>query len=454
MSFDAAAPARAPQSGDAVVVLDRVGKLCPAARPSLLDALRNRITQGFAALSDISLTVRQGETLGILGSNGAGKSTLLQIIVGVLAPTSGTVKRQGRVAALLELGAGFNPLWTGRRNAEFYCMVQGCDRATMPARLREIEDFADIGGFFDRPMRTYSSGMFMRVAFAAAMASDPDIFIVDEALAVGDARFQKKCFGYFTQLQAQGKTIILVSHDPMLVSRFCTHGVVLDGGRLVMHGSARDAAAAYMGLIHGGDAGVPDGQSDTGSDVASAGEVTPPGAHDTGGDVGRAHFRWPPEDAAWRMRPHYNREEAVLGRMIGHITDLVLTDAGGAICGPTVAAGSRLTLTAQIRALCDVEKPHFGLMITTQEDAIVAAVSNTMLGAPDVPLRAGEVLTVGFTFDLPLARGDYFIDFGLAEAAGENLDVLEWRRGVGHLVVTNSSNATGIVDTRAVYRRT
>lgn len=449
MSFEASALARAPQSGDAVVVLDRVGKLFPAARPSLLDALRNRITQGFAALSDISLTVRQGETLGILGSNGAGKSTLLQIIVGVLAPTSGTVTRQGRVAALLELGAGFNPLWTGRRNAEFYCMVQGCDRATMPARLREIEDFADIGAFFDRPMRTYSSGMFMRVAFAAAMASDPDIFIVDEALAVGDARFQKKCFGYFTQLQAQGKTIILVSHDPMLVSRFCTHGVVLDGGRLVMHGSARDAAAAYMGLIHGGDAGAPDGQSDTDADVASAGEVTPPGGH----DPGRHLFRWPPEDAAWRTRPHYNREEAVLGRMIGHITDLVLTDAEGSICGPTVAAGSRLTLTAQIRALCDVQKPHFGLMITTQEDAIVVAVSNTMLGEPDIPLRAGEELTVGFTFDLPLARGDYFIDFGLAEAAGESLDVLEWRRGVSHLVVTNSSNATGIVDTRAVYRR-
>ncbi len=118
-----------------------------------------------------------------------------------------------------------------------------------------------------------------------------------------------------------------------------------------------------------------------------------------------------------------------------------------------VAAGSRPTLTAQIRALCDVQKPHFGLMITAQGDAIVAAASNTMLGEPDVPLRAGEELTVGFTIDLPLARGDYLIDFGLAEAAGESLDVLEWRRGVSHLVVTNSGNATGIVDIRAVYRR-
>ncbi|MGQ3227656.1 MAG: Wzt carbohydrate-binding domain-containing protein [Blastomonas fulva] len=152
-------------------------------------------------------------------------------------------------------------------------------------------------------------------------------------------------------------------------------------------------------------------------------------------------------------RAHVNRKEPVLRRMIGHINDLVLTDAEGSICEPMVAAGSRLTLTAQIRALCDVQKPHFGLMITAQEDAIVAAASNTMLGEPDVPQRAGEELTVGFTIDLPLARGDYLIDFGLAEAAGESLDVLEWRRGVSHLVVTNSGNATGIVDTRAVYRR-
>lgn len=431
MSFDASAPARPPQPGDAAVVLDRVGKLFPASRPSVLDALRNRITKGFAALSDINLTVRQGETLGILGSNGAGKSTLLQIIVGVLTPTSGSITRQGRVAALLELGAGFNPLWTGRRNAEFYCMVQGCDRATMPARLREIEDFADIGGFFDRPMRTYSSGMFMRVAFAAAMASDPDIFIVDEALAVGDARFQKKCFGYFSDLQRSGKTIILVTHDPMLVSRFCTRGVVLDRGRMVMQGSAQDAAAVFMGMTHGEGVAQSEPVAAVGAALASA----------------------PAQADAFKARPHYNPDEKVVGRCIGHIADLVLTDASGAICGQTIAAASRITLTAQMRALCDVERPHFGMMITTSDDVIVAAVSNTMLGAPDVPVSAGEALAVGFTFDLPLVRGDYFVDFGIAEAFDQGLDVLEWRRGVFHFTVATSSNASGIAETSAVFLR-
>lgn len=200
------------------------------------------------ALHGVSFEVKRGETLGIIGRNGSGKSTLLQILCGTLSPTCGEVVVRGRVAALLELGAGFNPEFTGRENVYLYGTVLGLTRAEVESRFARIEDFADIGRFMDEPVRTYSSGMFVRLAFAVAIHVDPDVLIVDEALSVGDEAFQRKCFARIEQLREQGATILFVSHSAGTVIEICDRALLLDRGETLAIGSARRVVNLYQKL--------------------------------------------------------------------------------------------------------------------------------------------------------------------------------------------------------------
>ncbi|QYM79787.1 ABC transporter ATP-binding protein [Horticoccus luteus] len=193
----------------------------------------------------MSIVIHRGESVGILGRNGSGKSTLLQIIAGTLQPTTGDVKLRGKVAALLELGSGFNPDFTGRENVHLSGAVLGYSRAEMETRFDGIADFADIGDFMDQPVKTYSSGMMMRLAFAVQTAVEPDILIVDEALSVGDAPFQAKCFARLRSIQAAGCTILFVSHDIGTVRAFCQQALWLDHGIPQAQGVANDVCAAY-----------------------------------------------------------------------------------------------------------------------------------------------------------------------------------------------------------------
>ena len=199
----------------------------------------------FYALNDISFTVKRGESVGIVGRNGSGKSTLLQIIAGTLQPTSGSVSVKGRVAALLELGAGFNPEFTGRENIFLSAAVLGLGKAEVESRFEEITTFADIGDFIDQPVKTYSSGMMMRVAFAVSTCVDPDILIVDEALSVGDAPFQAKCFRRLRSLIDKGVSLLFVSHDVGTVRSICSRALWLKGGRAEMWGDAKPVAREY-----------------------------------------------------------------------------------------------------------------------------------------------------------------------------------------------------------------
>lgn len=184
----------------------------------------------FTALKYVSFDIKKGETVGIIGRNGSGKSTLLQLICGILKPTAGTVQVSGRVAALLELGAGFNPEFTGRENVYFQGALMGFSRAQMDARLDEITTFADIGEFINQPVRTYSSGMFVRLAFAAAINIDADILIIDEAFAVGDLAFQAKCVGFLRRFRETGGTLLIVSHDMNIVRSLCDTSICLTDG--------------------------------------------------------------------------------------------------------------------------------------------------------------------------------------------------------------------------------
>src|SRR5918911_2312534 len=220
------------------------------------DRLKETLTRGrwknhreFWALRDISFEIEAGTTTGIIGPNGCGKSTLLQIITGTLDPTEGNVWHEGRIAALLELGAGFNMEFTGIENVYMNAALMGFSRAETDRLLPEIERFAEIGPFIQQPVKTYSSGMYVRLAFAVAISANPEILIIDEALAVGDAVFQHRCVRRIREMQENGATILFVSHDTSAVRALCSRAILLNAGRIEIDGTPNDALYRYQELI-------------------------------------------------------------------------------------------------------------------------------------------------------------------------------------------------------------
>lgn len=206
----------------------------------------NRNGETLWALKDINFQVQQGEALGIIGSNGAGKSTLLKILSRVTTPTSGEVKIKGRIASLLEVGTGFHPELTGRENIYLNGAILGMERREIQRRFDEIVDFSGVEKFIDTPVKRYSSGMYVRLAFAVAAHLDPDILVVDEVLAVGDAEFQKKCLGKMNDVATEGRTILFVSHSMQAINRLCSQVLILNGGRVFRHGETSDMTSVYM----------------------------------------------------------------------------------------------------------------------------------------------------------------------------------------------------------------
>jgi lipopolysaccharide transport system ATP-binding protein len=208
----------------------------------------------FWSLSDVSFTVERGEALGIIGPNGAGKSTLLKILSEITAPTKGTIRLHGRLSALIEVGSGFHPELTGRENVFLSGSILGMRRAEIVAKLDQIIAFADIGDFIDAPVKWYSSGMYVRLGFAIAAHLDPQILLVDEALAVGDEAFQGKCYDRITALRRSGKTIIFISHDLHAVERLCDRALLMQNGRIALDGPAPDVICAYRRAVADGGA--------------------------------------------------------------------------------------------------------------------------------------------------------------------------------------------------------
>ncbi len=219
-------------------------------KESLVWAVQGRARhEDFTALSPLDLTIHEGETVALLGRNGSGKSTLLKLVAGVMAPDTGRVRVRGRLAGLLEVGAGFHPDLTGRENVHLNAAILGMDPGAIRARFDAIVEFADIGPFLDTQVRFYSSGMFLRLAFAVAVHTDPDVFLVDEVLAVGDEAFRDKCLTRIEELSAEGRTLVVVSHDLPLVERLCGRGVVLDAGTLVHDGPVAGAVERLRAVL-------------------------------------------------------------------------------------------------------------------------------------------------------------------------------------------------------------
>ena len=245
-------------SSDVVIHAEHLGKAFPIYEKPM-HRLMQMLSRGqakqrwfrqFKALQDVNLTVRRGETLGIVGRNGSGKSTLLQLICGTLQPSTGSVEVRGRIAALLELGAGFNPEFTGRENVFLYGTVLGLTRQQVAERFEEIAAFADIGDFIEQPVKSYSSGMYVRLAFAVAVNVTPDILVVDEALSVGDEAFQRKCFARINKIRADGATVLFVSHSAGIVTQLCDRAVLLDRGEMLLEGSPKFVVSRYHKMLY------------------------------------------------------------------------------------------------------------------------------------------------------------------------------------------------------------
>ncbi len=431
------------EAAEAAIILSGVGKVYPSYR-SRMDRMQalllgHRWTERshFVALADIDLIIRPGETVGLLGVNGAGKSTLLQLIAGTIRPSAGRVVVNGSVAALLELGSGFNPDWTGRQNAAFQCRMSGLDRSQFKERMARIEDFADVGGFFDQPMRTYSSGMYMRVAFAAAITVDPDILIVDEALAVGDARFQAKCFARFQEFQSQGRTILFVSHSADLVGKYCTRGILLDKGRVVFDGQPPAAINRFMELMYGRPGrGADAGAGPGGTGVASA--------------LGPQPFDRADRSDRLHLHPRYNPSEHRYGAGQVRIIDAMILREGEPQFG-ALRNDDEIRILLRIAADADVANCTAGLVLKTVDGVRVYGTSMAMQHQPTFPLKANGDYVLEIALRLPLYSGDYFVDLAISEYFANEYIVQDARQSVLHLTIVSDLTFNGILDLDARF---
>ena len=396
----------------------------------------------FWALKDISFEVKRGETVGIIGSNGSGKSTLLQMICGTLTPTTGTVQTHGRVAALLELGAGFNPEFTGRENVYLNATVLGLSIEEIDARFDAIAAFADIGEFIDQPIKTYSSGMSVRLAFAVQSQIDPDIFIVDEALSVGDAKFQAKCFDRLRQLKENGTCILLVTHSSEQIVSHCTQAILLSKGVQLEAGKPKDVVNRYLDLLFGKDKAVI--TPDTTTELAESTEaieaaIKPIAKPDS--------YKLSIAADTFSTRPGYNPHEYRWGDGTATILDYYLA-ADHEPYPSAVSTAQAMTLAVTVKLLKDFHRPILGITIKTKEGVTVYGANTETLGCKDFGEAGdiGAVIQVVTEFKCNLAAGDYFISLGLASKHGEEVIPHDRRYDSIHLQVRPNDQFFGLAN--------
>lgn len=364
----------------------------------------------FWALRDICFDIAQGETVGIVGRNGSGKSTLLQIICGTLTPTTGDVEVHGRVAALLELGAGFNPEFTGRENVYLNASVLGLSRDEIDARYDAICAFADIGQFVEQPIKTYSSGMTVRLAFAVAINVEPEILIVDEALAVGDERFQRKCYSRIEHIKDNGATVLFVSHSGATVIELCDRAILLDGGRQLAIGSPKQIVGRYQRLLYA----APEQRDVIREEIVAEAPTLPsdPGDTDPGSSVTPAI---PAEDD---LRESFDPSLLPVStvryasRGVEITEPSVTTLSGEQINNLCRGRTYRYCYTARFsEAAANV---RFGMLIKTVAGVSLGGASSAASAATAIALvPAGTVYAVEFQFVCRLNVGTYFLDCGV-----------------------------------------
>ncbi|MGV3517110.1 ABC transporter ATP-binding protein [Luteitalea sp.] len=382
---------------------------------------RAALTTRTWALRDVSFTVGRGESVGVIGANGSGKSTLLHLLCGTLAASEGTVRTTGRIGALLELGTGFSPDLTGRENIRLSGLLHGLDEATIGARTDAIAAFADIGAYLEQPVRTYSSGMYVRLAFAVMAHLDAEVLIVDEALAVGDIRFVQKCLAHLDRFRARGGTLLFVSHDLPAVQRLCGRVIWLDRGRLCMDGPPREVTEAYF-------------DSMIGNREPATGNQAPEG------DTRDAGSGWPlPHTSAPQGLESAAREGTLGARLVG----VRLEDAQGRPV-TTVVGGEHVTLHVEAASPRPLARPVIGFYV---KDRLGQQLfGDNTLAAAGGPADDDGRLAARFSFVMPrLFPGEYLVAVAIADGTQADHVHHEWRHEAWHFTSAWPGGATGLV---------
>lgn len=404
----------------------------------------------FAALKSVTFDVQRGETVGIIGRNGSGKSTLLQIICGTLQPTSGMVEVNGRIAALLELGAGFNPEFTGRDNVFLNAAILGLGTAEIEARFDDIARFADIGSFIDQPVKTYSSGMYVRLAFATAINVDPDILVVDEALAVGDEAFQRKCYARIENIKEKGGTILFVSHGAQTIVQLCDRAILIDRGEVLLDGRPKMVVGQYQRLVNASA----EAAADIRSSIAAY-RLSPKKPTDLGDPQSRE--REIPIDEDDGLADYFDArltsQSAVsLERRGACITNIMITTESGRPVN-VLRTGKRYCFMYNVQFAQEAESVGFGMWIRTASGFGLGGAQTAFEPREIMAnISAGSLITVRIDFDCHLLAGTYFFNCGVIGRLHDELIVMH--RIIDALAArvapTSTASRAGIIDFRAV----
>jgi len=391
----------------------------------------------FVALQDVSFEVARGETVGIIGKNGSGKSTLLQLICGTLSPSAGSVTINGRVAALLELGAGFNPEFTGIENVYLYATILGLSQAEIDQRLDAILAFADIGDFVHQPVKTYSSGMYVRLAFAVVAHVDADILVVDEALAVGDAFFTQKCMRFLRRFRERG-TILFVSHDSSAVVNLCDRAIWLDQGKMRLSGDAKTVCERYLAAYYNPAAEA----------IEMAVDVLPPARHEPLPPSRDQRLDWINASPLRNDIEVFSFDAGAehFGTGAAKISAVNLLDAAGAPLS-WVVGGEMVEVRVAAHTRVDLARPIVGFLLKDRLGQSLFG-DNTFLSHQfePVPTPAGGMLQASFRFQMPiLPPGDYSLCAALSDGTQDHHVVHQWIHDALILKSHSSSVTTGLM---------
>lgn len=384
------------------------------------------------ALNDISFEIKKGETVGIIGTNGSGKSTILKIITGVLNPTVGNIQVDGRISALLELGAGFNGEYTGLENVYLNGTMLGFSREEIDARLQDILDFADIGEFIHQPVKTYSSGMFVRLAFAVAINIDPEILIVDEALSVGDIFFQSKCFRKFEEFKERGKTILLVSHDLSSISKYCDRVILLNKGNKVREGSPKVVVDEYKKILANKSEGVETEEEEEAIDTPDQ------QVQNEQNDKFSIKNNW---SKSFPLNPEFIE----YGTGKAEILDFLIRDCNGNITN-LIEKDTEFEIEMKVKFHDVVSEPIFAYTIKDIRGTDLTGTNTMYENAPVREMHKDDVQEVVFRQKMTLQGGEYMLSLGCTGYCDGDFEVFHRLYDICNLSVMSAKNTIGFYD--------
>ena len=412
--------------------LTKMYKLYDKPSDRLKEALgltRKKLYKEHYALHDVNFDIYEGECVGIIGTNGSGKSTILKIITGVLTPTTGQVDVEGKISALLELGAGFNMDYTGIENIYMNGTMMGFSKKEMDEKLQDILDFADIGDFVHQPVKTYSSGMFVRLAFALAINVEPEILIVDEALSVGDVFFQAKCYRRMEEIRKGGTTMLMATHDMGSIIKYCDKVVLLNRGSFVAEGAPGHMVDLYKKILAG--------------QMDSLEEELQTEMNDFSGDGAQQKARQYEGLMKDKITINANRTEYGDGR--AEIFDLGLFDGRGNLTN-LLLKGEMFTIKERIRFHAPLKCPIFTYTIKDKKGTDLSGTNTMYEGADVKPVNEGDVYDVSFTQKMTLQGGEYLLSMSCTGFEGEEHVVYHRLYDVANITVISNKNTVGVYD--------